>query len=531
MVATYHLGPMEADVAQYDLLAVARPRRFPLRAGDLLAHAACVHPDRRVVSISRDGEARETDYAHLQALASSRAAQLMTMGLRPGDRIASIGDSSIEQLAWLYGALLAGVVTHLVNPQHETAHIHALLERAGIQLVLHDAHHETLSESLAQAMGVPVLAMSVPTMSATLPEAGATVDLPEFDECAASHVCYSSGTTGLPKIVEYTHRALVLHAWGCALPGALALTGRDRVMPLMQLYHANAWGAPFVCPLVGAELVLCPPVRDPAFWHAAVERHGVTVLAAVTAHWLGLLQYCAATGQRFSSLRRTVVAGTRMPVAVARGIARGLSVAVSHAWGMTETSPLATIEHFDPEDDRLAHGQPVFGVQVRTVGGDALAELQVRGHWVACREPSQDGWLSTGDLATIDARARVEVIDRIGDAVRHGTSAVSSALVEFEARTVEGVADAALLPGDDVDARITLAWVSAGDAHAAHAEDRLRSRLAAAFDGWVPDRIVATGPLPYTPSAKVQKHKLRERIGNEDGSEAPWSAMGIGEQA
>jgi acyl-CoA synthetase (AMP-forming)/AMP-acid ligase II len=527
---------MEADVAQYDLPEIARPRRFPLRAGDLLAHAARVHPDRRVISISRDGEAQDTDYAHLQALASSRALQLMAMGLRPGDRIASIGDSSIEQLAWLYGALLVGVVTHLVNPQHEPAHVHALLAQAGIRLVLHDAHHEALSEAVAHALGVPAQNMSAQSMSAqavsaTLPEADATVDFPEFDECAPSHVCYSSGTTGLPKIVEYTHRALVLHAWGCALPGALALTGRDRVMPLMQLYHANAWGAPFVCPLVGAELVLCPPVRDPAFWHAAAERHGVTVLAAVTAHWLGLLQYCGATGQRFSSLRRTVVAGTRMPVAVARGIAQGLSVAVSHAWGMTETSPLATIEHFDPADDRLTHGQPVFGVQVRTAGGDALAELQVRGHWVACREPSQDGWLSTGDLATIDAHARVEVIDRIGDAVRHGTCAVSSALVEFEARTVEGVADAALLPGDDVDARTTLAWVSAGDAQAAHAEDRLRSRLAAVFDGWVPDRIVATGPLPYTPSAKVQKHKLRERIRNEDGFEAQRSAMGSEVQA
>ena len=165
------------------------------------------------------------------------------------------------------------------------------------------------------------------------------------------------------------------------------------------------------------------------------------------------------------------------------------------------------------------------------MGGGALAELQVRGHWVACREPSQDGWLSTGDLATIDARARVEVIDRMGDATRHGSGAVSSALVEFEARTVEGVADAALLRGHDVDARSTLAWVSAGDAHAAHAEDRLRSRLAAAFDGWVPDRIVASGPLPYTPSAKVQKHKLRERIRNEDGSEAQRSAMGNGVQA
>lgn len=526
MAATYHLGPMEAAVAQYDFPEVARPRRVPLRAGDLLAHAARVHPDRQVISVFRDGSAHETDYAHLQALASSRAAQLMAMGLRPGDRIASIGDSSIEQLAWLYGALLAGVVTHLVNPQHEPAHIHALLAQAQIRLVLQDAHHEPLSDALASALGVPALAMS-----ATPPDAGATVDLPEFDECAPSHVCYSSGTTGLPKVVEYTHRALVLHAWGCALPGALALTGRDRVMPLMQLYHANAWGAPFVCPLVGAELVLCPPVRDPAFWHAAAERHGVTVLAAVTAHWFALLQYCGATGQRFSSVRRTVVAGTRMPVAVARGIAQGLSVAVSHAWGMTETSPLATIEHFDPADDRLTHGQPVFGVEVRTVGGGALAELQVRGHWVACRESSQDGWLSTGDLATIDARARVEVIDRIGDAIRHGAGAVSSALVEFEARTVDGVADAALLPGDDVDARSTLAWVSAGDAHAADAEDRLRSRLAAAFDGWVPDRIVASGPLPYTPSAKVQKHKLRERIRTEDGSQAQRSAMGNEGQA
>ena len=526
MGATYHLGPMEAVSVQHDVPGMARPPRFPLRAGDLLAHAARVHPDRRVISIARDGEAQDTDYARLQTLASSRAAQLMAMGLLPGDRIASIGDSSIEQLGWLYGALLAGVVTHLVNPQHDHGHVHALLAQAQIRLVLHDAHHAGMSEALGETLGVTVLAMSAPA-----PDAVVGVGFPEIDECAPSHVCYSSGTTGLPKIVEYTHRALVLHAWGCALPGALALTGRDRVMPLMQLYHANAWGAPFVCPLVGAELVLCPPVRDPAFWHAAAERHGVTVLAAVTAHWLALLQYCGATGQRFSSLRRTVVAGTRMPIAVARGIAQGLSVAVSHAWGMTETSPLATIEHFDPAGDRLAHGQPVFGVEVRTTDEGGLAELQVRGHWVACRETSRDGWLSTGDLATIDACARVEVIDRIGDAVRHGAGAVSSALVEFEARTVDGVADAALLPGDDVDARTTLAWVPAGDADAMQVDARLRARLAAAFAGWEPDRIVASDPLPYTPSAKVQKHKLRERIRNEDGSGAPRSATDKGGQA
>ncbi|RZJ62659.1 MAG: hypothetical protein EON49_01465 [Acidovorax sp.] len=493
--------------------AIARVRHRALHVHDILAHAARVHGPSTVSTVTPQGLSHDLTYAELAQTAWSSAQYLQDRGIRAGDPIANIGLSGADQMAWLYGALSIGAVSHLVNPQHPAEDVVQLMRVARPRLMLHD----TMTAPLAQALSshersIPLLDMAE-RVGDTVPSKGAD----SFAEDAAAFVCYSSGTTGLPKTVQYTHRSTVLHAWACALPDAMHLSAQDRVMPLMQTYHAAAWGAPFVCPLVGAALVLVPPERDPARWFRWIEDHRITVLGAVTAHWMALAQYMRSHQLRFSTLKRTVVAGSRLAPQVARFIAEGLGVEVCHAWGMTETSPLATIERYD-RGSVLGHGKPVFGIELAVrdaagaIGAEGHGELLVRGHWVAHRSQADGEWLPTGDLACLHADSQLEVIDRLDEAVTATGVTVSSALVEYHARTVDGVADAALLAPARPGEGCTLVWVGNSVAAPAAVETCMAGLLAAQFGGWSPDAFIVVDALPYTPSAKVQKRILRQQV-------------------
>ncbi len=504
--------------------AVARVRNVPLHAHSLLAHAAAVHPDTAVISLSAEGVQQTSSYRELARGAARRAESLLAMGIVPGDVICSIGLSSVAQLEALYAALSVGACTHLLNPQFDRDHVVALARSAAPRVLLHDAVTGGMARHVHASLGAPTMLLS--TGAPWQASAGARA--PGFPEETPALVCYSSGTTGTPKAAEYTHRSTVLHAWACALPDALNLSAADRVMPLMQLHHASAWGAPFVGPLVGAALVLVPPHPDPAQWYRWIEDHGITVLGAVSAQWVALASYMRAHRLRFSSLRRTMVGGTRLTADVAQWIADTLRVEVRHAWGMTETSPLATVETYRPGSLLLRHGKPVFGIELSlhdtalgtaaahathpTPAAPGLGELRVRGHWVAHRGPVEHPWLSTGDLATLHADGRLEVLDRLEDAVATVARPISSSLVEHEARSVVGVADAALvvLHGTERSGVLALVLVPGTDTHTTLA--RVRERLAAAFCGWLPERMFEIDALPYTASAKVQKHLLRQRL-------------------
>lgn len=492
----------------------SRVRSQPLHVHDLLRHAAQVHASATVTSLSLNGTITTQTYSQLANAVQQRCAELQTRGLGPGDALVNFGLSSLDQMTWLYAALQRGITTHLLNIQHHPEDLALFIQQIRPSLLLHDSTTAGAAQNFAAMFAdLPLRDMAQPSTNEEV-----VYHAPEFDEQTLSHICYSSGTTGTPKAVAYTHRSTVLHASACALPDAMALSSADRVMPLMQNFHASAWGAPFVCPLVGASMILVPLSHDPAQWFQWIEDHRVTVLGAVSAHWLTLTQYMRAHGLSFSTLSRTVVGGTRLPFEVALYIQDHLGVEVCHAWGMTETSPLATIERFDSGNSALRHGKPVFGIELSvqdeqgTCVSTGTGELMARGHWVAHSLSGDGEWLATGDFATLHKGTRLEVIDRMEDALISNGAPLCSALVEHEARQVDGVADAALLVTGLDSGHCVLAWIAEAKIDPSSVDLALRQYIASAFNGWYPTQCMLLDSFPYTPSAKVQKHLLKEQI-------------------
>lgn len=521
-------APAAAQAPLADPIAVtpiARVRPLPLHAHSILRHAAKVHRDATVTSVSPTGSTACLTYAQLAEQAQHYGAELKAHGIGVKSTLINMGVNSIEQLAYLYAALSVGATTHLMNPLLPPEQVLQLIAAARPALMLHDDATAQLvaavSNLLPDLSQLKMGAVNVPSLHAP-----AAAPLDDFDENLPAIVCYSSGTTGLPKAAQYTHRSTVLHAWSCALPDAMALTAQDRVLPLMQQFHATAWGAPFVSPLVGASLILVPPSRDPKQWYEWIEAHNATVLGAVTSHWYALVQYMQDNKLRFSKLQRTVVGGTRLPETVARTIAEDLGVEVRHAWGMTETSPLATMERYVPERGTLRHGKPVFGIELCLGGhhieghhihGHQIAsnmpighldELHVRGHWVAHR--GNEHWLPTGDCAALHADGHLEVMDRMQDALSGSARFMSSSLVEFHARQVHGVADAALVRLDS--GTTVLAWIKKPETDQTKVMSTVHQTLAEHFAGWTPDHVIALETLPYTHSSKIQKHLLKHEL-------------------
>lgn len=493
------------------IVPMAKVKHVPLQAHSLLRHAAQVHRDTTVTSVSSANADSSITYEQLEQSVARKALYLQTLGIGVGDTVINMGMSSIEQLAWLYAALRMGAITQLMNPLLAPEQSLQLMAQAQAPLVLFDTATASLAASAAGLNRSLIhFNMDDPEQLDRLPMHKTLLDA-SFPEDTPAIVCYSSGTTGLPKAAQYSHRSTVLHAWGCALPDAMGLTAQDRIMPLMQMFHATAWGAPFVAPLVGASLIMVPPTRDPRQWYEWIEEYEVSVLGAVTAHWAALVQYMRANHLYFTRLRRTVVGGTRLPEALAEIMANEFGVEVRHAWGMTETSPLATIEKYSPGTQHLRHGKPVFGIEIRI--GEAAAtptipyldELHVRGHWVAHRQ--DETWLRTGDLALIHDDGCLEVIDRIQDSLGGDARQISSSLVEFHARFVPGVADASVVKMDSGD--VVLAWVPQAHADQSVVNPLICTLLKERFDGWSPDHVVAVNAFPYTPSAKVQKNQLK----------------------
>ncbi|WP_025599516.1 3-(methylthio)propionyl-CoA ligase [Burkholderia sp. WSM2230] len=521
----------------------------PLTVSSLLAHAARHFGSAEIVSRRIEGDIHRYTYRDCERRAKQLAQALIALGVQPGERVATLAWNGYRHLETYYGTTGFGAVCHTINPRLFPEQIAYIVNHADDTYVLFDTTFASLVDVLAPqcpkvrgwialADEAHLPAMQTPALSyETLVEAqDGDFEWPLIDEREASYLCYTSGTTGNPKGALYSHRSTVLHAFGASLPDAMGLSARDSVLPVVPMFHVNAWGIPHAAPLTGAKLVFPGKDLDGKSLFELMERERVTYSAGVPTVWLGLLNHLRETGSRFSSLERTVIGGSACPPAMLRTFLDDYGVQVIHAWGMTEMSPLGTLSKLTWEQSQRPvaeqrkllekQGHALYGVDMKIVGDDgkelpwdgvAFGDLYVRGPWVIDRyfrkddSPLVDGWFPTGDVATIDRDGFLQITDRSKDVIKSGGEWISSIDVENVAIAHPAVAEAACIAcaHPKWTERPLLVVVR----RAGH--ELTREELLAFYNGkvakwWIPDDVVFVDELPHTATGKLQKLKLRE---------------------
>ncbi|MGH8778598.1 3-(methylthio)propionyl-CoA ligase [Paraburkholderia sp.] len=521
----------------------------PLNVSSLIAHAARHFGKTEIVSRRIEGDIHRYTWRDCERRAKQLAQALIALGVEPGERVATLAWNGYRHLEAYYGTTGFGAVCHTINPRLFPEQIAFIVNHADDSYVLFDTTFAPLVDGLAphcpKVRGWIAMcdeahlpSMQTPAISyeTLLAAQDGAFDWPSFDERTASYLCYTSGTTGNPKGALYSHRSTVLHAFGAALPDAMGLSARDAVLPVVPMFHVNAWGIPHAAALAGAKLVFPGKDLDGKSLHELMEAERVTYSAGVPTVWLGLLNYLKEAGVRFSTLERTLIGGSACPPAMLRTFEDVYGVRVVHAWGMTEMSPLGTLAQLTweqsqrPPDAQRAlrekQGHVVFGVDMKIVGEDgrelpwdgvAFGDLHVRGPWVIDQyfrkddSPLVDGWFPTGDVATIDPDSFLHITDRSKDVIKSGGEWISSIDLENIAIAHPGVAEAACIACSHPKwtERPLLVIVRRPDS------DVTRDELIAFYEGkvakwWIPDDVAFVDELPHTATGKLQKLKLRE---------------------
>ncbi|MGE3474287.1 MAG: long-chain fatty acid--CoA ligase [Rhodospirillaceae bacterium] len=523
----------------------------PLLVLPLLQHAARHHADSAIVTLGADGTVHRTTYAETYERVQRLAHALVRLGIKPGDRVATLALNTFRHLDLYFAVAGIGAVCHTVNPRLPPDQLRYLLGHAEDRLLFFDTCFA--EQAAALVAGVPTLERVIALADAAhapaddrfgdllvydtlIAREGAAFPWPEFDENTAAALCYTSGTTGLPKGVLYSHRALVLHSFAVAANG-LASAG-DVLMPVVPMFHVNAWGIPHAAPLMGAPLVFGGPAFDgPRLFHL-MDEEAVTCAQGVPTLWQGLVAEMRARGRRPKALTRVVVGGAAVSDAMIRAFEDEFGVEVCHAWGMTETTPLGVInrpkEKFQtaPRErqirQKLKQGIGVYGVEIRIADGEGRSlphdgasqgHIQVRGPWIIRsyfkedHSPlTADGWFDTGDIGTLDPDGYMEITDRAKDVIKSGGEWISSSMLENAALGHPQVAQAAVIgvPHERWLERPLLVCVPRG---AAPTLGEINAFLATRLPKWwLPDALECVDALPIGPTGKILKTRLRERF-------------------
>jgi len=526
----------------------------PLLVSSLIRHADRWHGDTEIVSRRTEGGLHRCTYADVHTRAQRLANALTQLGVRPGERVGTLAWNSYRHLEIYYAVSGMGAVCHTINPRLFPDQIAWIVGDAEDTWVFFDVTFLKIVEGLAPRCP-NVRGWVAMTDRARLPEstlrlvcyedllaaAGETFEWPVFDENTASSLCYTSGTTGNPKGALYSHRSTILHSYGAALPDTLGLSATDTILPVVPMFHVNAWGIPYAAPMVGARVVFPGPNLDGASLYELFEQERVTVTAGVPTVWLALLQYLDERKLTLSTVRRAVIGGSAVPPAMIRAFREKHGVEVLHAWGMTEMSPLGTVtrmktrhaEWNEPQRDRLREkqGRPVYGVDLEIVDGTgtplphdgvAFGDLVVRGPWVIDRyfrgaggDILRDGWFPTGDVATIDADGYVHITDRSKDVIKSGGEWISSIAIENAMIAHPAVVESAVIgvPHPKWDERpIVVVVKKAGvDLTKADVLEFLEDKIA---KWWLPNDVVFVESLPHTATGKLSKVELRKQFAN-----------------
>ena len=524
---------------------------MPLLISGLIRHADREHGDTEIVSRTIDGPIHRYTYRDAHRRSRQLANTLLRLGVVAGDRIATLAWNGFRHFELFYGISGMGGICHTINPRLFPEQLIYILNDAEDKLVFFDVTFVSLLEKLsAQLRSVrgyvimtdrahmPRTSLSNVLCYEELIEASSDqYEWPQFDENMASSLCYTSGTTGNPKGVLYSHRSNVLHTYAMALPDTYGLSARDVMMPAVPMFHANAWGIPYACAMTGAKLVLPGSELDGASLYQLFEQEKVTATGGVPTVWFGLLAYMKQHQLRFSTLQRTLVGGSAAPPAMIESLEQDYGVRVLHAWGMTELSPLGTVCSFkgkhasQPLSQQRAvqakQGRVIFGVEMKIIDdvgqelprdGRTFGNLMVRGPWICRRyfkaedvEILRDGWFSTGDVATIDPDGYVQITDRSKDVIKSGGEWISSIELENYAVGHPCVAEAAVVGVPHLKwGERPLLLIVRVPGMAVTGDSLLKFLAAKVAKWWLPDDVVFVDALPHTATGKLLKTRLRE---------------------
>jgi acyl-CoA synthetase (AMP-forming)/AMP-acid ligase II len=531
--------------------------QMPLMISSVLTHAARHSTDTEIVSKRVEGDIHRYTYKDAELRARKAAQAFGRLGCKAGDRVGTLAWNGYRHLEIYYGTSGSELVCHTVNPRLFPEQIIWIANDAQDQVLCFDLTFLPLVEKIADKLP-SVRHFVAMTDRAHMPASSAIPNLlsydelldaedgnyawPDFDENTASSICYTSGTTGNPKGAVYSHRSTLLHAYASALPDAMNSSSRDVILPVVPMFHVNAWGLPYSAPMVGAKIVFPGPHLDGKSLFELFESEKVTFSAGVPTVWLGLINYMLSNKLRFSTFKRTVIGGSACPPAMMRTLEDQFGIEVIHAWGMTEMSPLGTLSKLKNKHDELPaeqkhrllekQGRVIYGVDMLILDDDdkplpwdgvAAGNLVVRGPWVIqgyfqyktspmIKIDGRD-WFPTGDVATIDADGFMQITDRSKDVIKSGGEWISSIDLENIAMAHPAVHEAAAIAcaHPKWDERPLLIVVKKPDATVT------REEVLGFYEGriakWqIPDDVAFVEEIPHTATGKIQKLKLREQF-------------------
>ena len=525
----------------------------PLMISGILEHSAAQFGQVEIVSRETHGPLFRYTYADCAVRARRLAQALAASGLKPGAAVGSIAWNNHRHMEAYYAVSGSGMVMHTCNPRLHPEQLIYIINHAGDQVMMFDSTFAPLIKGIAahcpqvklwvclsDAANTPAIeGVKVTAYEDWLAPHQGDFEWPEFDERTGAALCYTSGTTGNPKGALYSHRAIVLDALTGCLPGVLNISPSQTVLPVVPMFHINAWCIPYAAPIGGAKLVLPGPKLDGASLYELIEAEKVTLSAGVPTIWQALIGHLEQNGLKFSTMKTTAVGGSAMPTALIAKFSDVYGVEVRHGWGMTETTAVATMTSMTPVELALPkaeqhalvgkQGKTVFGIQIKVVDehgktlprdGTSQGELMVRGQWIiesyfkGEKSPLVDGWFPTGDIATIDAQGLMQIRDRTKDVIKTGGEWISSIDLENAAVGHPAVAMAAVIgvKHPKWDER-PLLFIVRKPGQALEKEEILSFLAERVAKWWVPDDVVFRESLPVGGTGKVQKADLRKEYG------------------
>ncbi len=528
-----------------------------LLISSILSHAAREHGEQEIVSNSIEGGIHRYTYADAEKRSMQLANTLRQLGFKAGDRIGTLAWNGYRHFEIYYATSGIGLICHTINPRLPTAEIFYIINHARDQYLFVDLDLFQLVESLGRQLkslkGVVIMTsyehmpettelnkiFPVHCYETLIAEQSDKIEWPEFDEHTASSLCYTSGTTDNPKGVLYSHRSTVLHAYAAQMKDSVSLGATDCVLPAVPMFHVNAWGIPYMAPMSGTKIVFPGTALDGASLTKLMNEERVTISLGVPTIWHGLLQYLRETGSRLDTVERFIIGGAACPLALIEGFGKEYGIMVQHGWGMTELSPIGTINapksiiKFSNTDEKyksqLRQGRALFGYEMKVVDdngqalprdGKSFGRLLSRGHWVISHYYENnfphssvldsERWFDTGDVATIDAQSYMEIHDRTKDIIKSGGEWISSIELENIAISHPDVAQAAVIGAAHPKWGERPLLIAVKESNAKPTPEELLSFYKGKVPKWmVPEDVVFVDEIPLGATGKILKTKLR----------------------